>query len=128
MTMCICRWGRCRWRPFLPEKAINVLCSPPNLMSACLQDAIDKGRFRDMADNGAPQMDRILETGLEVARGMAYLHQHDIVHGDLVRPCLSASRLMCMMWAALHAVGCSDCSRNCQQGRGEHTTWCMWTR
>ena len=64
-------------------------------MSACLQDAIDKGRFRDMADNGAPQMDQILETGLEVARGMAYLHQHDIVHGDLVRPCLADSRLTC---------------------------------
>eukprot|EP00891_Asterochloris_glomerata_P000113 jgi/Astpho2/113/fgenesh1_pg.00004_%23_24_t len=48
-----------------------------------LQDAIDKGRFRNMADNGAPQMAQILETGLEVAHGMAYLHQHDIVHGDL---------------------------------------------
>ena len=77
------------------QKNMNVLRLPSNLMSACLQDAIDKGRFWNMADNGAPQMVRILETALEVARGMAYLHQHDIVHGDLVRPCLADSSLMC---------------------------------
>ena len=63
-------------------------------MPACLQDAIDKGSFRNSADNGAPQMPQILETGLEVACGMAYLHQHDIVHGDLVRHCLV---LMCRL-------------------------------
>ena len=99
--------GRCRWRPSIcqeTKKPQTFFVPPPNLMSACFQEAIDRGRFRDMADNGAPQMDRILETGLEVAHGMAYLHQHDIVHGDLVRPCPGDSRLMCRI---LVSAACS---------------------
>lgn len=109
MTMSVCRWAAAGGAKtinvlcFLPQRR-KVVCLPPNLVSVYLQDAIDKGRFRNMADNGAPQMAQILETGLEVAHGMAYLHQHDIVHGDLVRPCPVDSSLMCRI---LVSTACS---------------------
>ncbi|GFR49160.1 hypothetical protein Agub_g11180 [Astrephomene gubernaculifera] len=49
-----------------------------------LQDAIDRGWLREgrAADNG-PDYCAVLATAGEVAGALAYLHAHDVVHGDL---------------------------------------------
>ncbi|KAK9814720.1 hypothetical protein WJX72_010481 [[Myrmecia] bisecta] len=50
-----------------------------------LQDAVDRGWFRKRRSilDGPPDMAAILATAQEVAAAMIYLHQRDILHGDL---------------------------------------------
>lgn len=49
-----------------------------------LSNALKEGRFREGGElEGRPMMCAVLETALEVARGMQYLHSHDVLHGDL---------------------------------------------
>ncbi|KAG2493894.1 hypothetical protein HYH03_007831 [Edaphochlamys debaryana] len=49
-----------------------------------LQDAIDRGWLREgrSADHG-PDYPAVLATVQEIASSLAYLHSHDVVHGDL---------------------------------------------
>jgi serine/threonine protein kinase len=55
----------------------------------CLQDAIDRGWLRTERDclHSKPHMLSVVATALEVASAMAYLHAHDILHGDLTGVC-----------------------------------------
>eukprot|EP00891_Asterochloris_glomerata_P008248 jgi/Astpho2/8248/e_gw1.00122.114.1_t len=50
-----------------------------------LVDAVVKGWFRTSRDptKGGPDYRAIAMTALEVASAMAFLHSHDIIHGDL---------------------------------------------
>ena len=50
-----------------------------------LQDANDRGWFRTEPSRtkGKPDMSIILPTALELADGLGYLHEQDILHGDL---------------------------------------------
>ena len=53
-------------------------------VAACLQEAVDRGIFRQgMSPMAAPDVPVILATAQEIASGMALLHGHGIVHGDL---------------------------------------------
>ncbi|CAL8470312.1 g9854 [Coccomyxa elongata] len=53
----------------------------------CLQEAIDKGWLREertlTSPDGVPNLATILAVAREVASGMAFLHEHGVVHGDL---------------------------------------------
>ena len=58
------------------------------LFSNCLlpfQDAVDRGWLLDEASHfsGVLGLNRLLLTGLELAKALAYLHRLDILHGDL---------------------------------------------
>ena len=46
------------------------------------QDALDKGDFKGELSN-VPRLSAIIVTAQEVAAGLAYLHKHNVVHGDL---------------------------------------------
>lgn len=50
-----------------------------------VQEAIDKGAFRQKGDShaGAPNMVNIMRTAIEIAGAMTYLHSLDILHSDL---------------------------------------------
>ncbi|KAK9825366.1 hypothetical protein WJX81_004837 [Elliptochloris bilobata] len=51
-----------------------------------LLDAVVGGQFRRPIEGGGegpPNMDMILVTAQEIASGMAFLHSHGIIHGDL---------------------------------------------
>ena len=49
-----------------------------------VQEAVDRGLFRERrAADALPNMGAILATAQEIASGMAFLHEHSIVHGDL---------------------------------------------
>lgn len=53
-------------------------------VAACLQEAVDRGIFRQsVSPTAAPNVPVILATAQEIASGMAFLHGHGIVHGDL---------------------------------------------
>lgn len=49
------------------------------------QDAVDRGWLLDEASHfsGVLGLNRLLLTGLELAKALAYLHRLDILHGDL---------------------------------------------
>jgi len=52
--------------------------------AACMQEAVDKGMFRQRKSPTAPpDMPVVLATAREIASGMAFLHGHGIIHGDL---------------------------------------------
>ena len=53
--------------------------------AGCVSDAVVKGWFRTSRDplSGGPDLRAVLTTAAEIASGMAYLHAHDVVHGDL---------------------------------------------
>ena len=58
------------------------------LFSNCLlpfQDAVDRGWLLDEASHfsGVLGLNRLLLTGLELAKALTYLHRLDILHGDL---------------------------------------------
>ncbi|KAL4517447.1 hypothetical protein Ndes2437B_g06678 [Nannochloris sp. 'desiccata'] len=59
---------------------IQELCNKGSLAIA-----IKEGSLRIIQGNveSAPDMHAVLETAADVARGMAYLHSHDVIHGDL---------------------------------------------
>ncbi|KAL3145632.1 hypothetical protein ABBQ32_003175 [Trebouxia sp. C0010 RCD-2024] len=49
-----------------------------------LQDAIERGWFRkNMSLSGEPDMLAIITTAQEVVSALAYLHERDIIHGDV---------------------------------------------
>lgn len=49
-----------------------------------LSNALKEGKLKEGGElEGRPVMCAVLETALEVARGMQYLHSHDVLHGDL---------------------------------------------
>ena len=50
-----------------------------------LADGIDRGLFRREPSNvtGAPDFARIMAAAADVAAGLAYLHQHNVLHGDV---------------------------------------------
>jgi len=49
-----------------------------------MQEAVDRGIFRQRRSPTAlPDVPVILATAQEVASGMAFLHEHGIIHGDL---------------------------------------------
>lgn len=52
--------------------------------SGSLSQAIDAGFFIDQ-DTGARKLDHILEIGSDIARGVAYIHERQVVHGGEVR-------------------------------------------
>ena len=57
--------------------------------SCCaMQEAIDKGWFRKereltLPGSGIPDIRQILATALDIAEGVAFLHERGVVHGDL---------------------------------------------
>ena len=60
---------------------------PSNAASRCprnlLQDAIDRGTFSATGVLGQPDMKIIVKSATELARGISYLHQSNIIHSDL---------------------------------------------
>ena len=53
-------------------------------VAICVQEAVDRGVFRvEMLPTAPPNVPIILATAQEIASGMALLHEHGIVHGDL---------------------------------------------
>ena len=48
-----------------------------------LRQAIESRSFLNPA-TGSPQLEWVLQMAREVAAGMVYLHEHNIIHGDLV--------------------------------------------
>ena len=65
----------------------------------CAQEGIDKGWLREerslTSADGVPCMATILAVALEIASGMAFLHERDVVHGDLTGgPSLLLPRFM----------------------------------
>ena len=50
-----------------------------------LADGIDRGLFRREPSNvtGAPDFARIMAAAADVASGLAYLHKHSVLHGDV---------------------------------------------
>ncbi|CAL5218358.1 g20 [Coccomyxa viridis] len=49
-----------------------------------VQEAVDRGVFKlQMSPSAPPDVPVILTTATEIASGMAFLHEHGIVHGDL---------------------------------------------
>ena len=48
------------------------------------QDAIARGEFcKGNRLAGGPNMPRIVQTAIQIANGMAFLHDRGVVHGDL---------------------------------------------
>ena len=58
---------------------VQELCDKGSLSNALKEGTLREGGVLQ----GKPIMSAILETALEVARGMQYLHSHDVLHGDL---------------------------------------------
>ena len=52
-------------------------------MAAALQEAVERGELARMRYNPAsgPSLMDVLELAVDVASGVAYLHEHGIVHG-----------------------------------------------
>jgi serine/threonine protein kinase len=50
-----------------------------------LQSAIDGGHFQDDGScfTGQPDVQRVLQCAVQIARGVRHLHDHDIIHADL---------------------------------------------
>lgn len=49
-----------------------------------LQDAIERGWFRkNRSLSGEPDMLAIITTAQEVVSALAYMHERDIIHGDM---------------------------------------------
>ena len=49
-----------------------------------MQEAVDKGMFRQRrSPTASPDMPVVLATARQIASGMAFLHGHGIIHGDL---------------------------------------------
>ena len=53
-------------------------------MLLAVQDAIERGWFRkNMSLSGEPDMLAIITTAQEVVSALAYMHEQDIIHGDV---------------------------------------------
>lgn len=65
--------------------ALRSSLLPFSVASCSFQDAVDRGWLLDEASHfsGVLGLTRLLLTGLELAKAMAYLHRLDILHGDL---------------------------------------------
>ncbi|KAL4423942.1 hypothetical protein ABPG75_001243 [Micractinium tetrahymenae] len=69
------RSGRVREQVWI----VTELCN-----SGSLLNGIDRGLpHRNAASGGGPHLPHILAVASEIAGAMAYLHSHDIIHGDL---------------------------------------------
>ena len=44
---------------------------------------ITKGWFRNLEDPSQPDLDAVILTALDIARGLCCLHENNIIHGDL---------------------------------------------
>ena len=58
-----------------------------------MQDAIDRGAFHETAqalEQPVPKMAVIVGTARDIASAMAFLHSHNILHGDL-----TAGNILC---------------------------------
>ena len=64
---------------------LRLLPCPPTAALCPVQDAVDRGWLLDEASHfsGVLGLNRLLLTGLELAKALAYLHRLDILHGDL---------------------------------------------
>lgn len=75
--------------PESPERFASVRCLNHMLRAAtlmvCVQEAIDRGWLRTerSALQGGPCLPAVVATATEVAYALAYLHSHNVVHGDL---------------------------------------------
>lgn len=82
--------------PLMDIWIIQELCDEGNLGSALRQ-----GRFMARANAGPPLMHALLLRALDVARGLRYLHEQKVCHGDLkshnVLLCYAAHDPFCCM-------------------------------
>ena len=85
------------WPP--PEAALLIRIRAHNA-----QEAIDKGWFHAertlVGGSGAPNLATILATAAEVAEGMRFLHERNVLHGDLT----GGARLQLLAWLSLCSV------------------------
>jgi hypothetical protein len=59
---------------------VQELCNKGSLAIAIKEGAL---RIQQGDVESGPDMHAVLETAVDVARGMAYLHSHDVLHGDV---------------------------------------------
>lgn len=58
---------------------VQQLCDKGSLSAALQGGLLRQGKIQ----GGPPDMRAVIETALDIAQGMVYLHKHDVVHGDL---------------------------------------------
>lgn len=65
------------------KNMVNI--KPFTFVSILLQRAVDRGWFRKVRSvtEGGPDMAAVLSTAAEIAGALRYLHEQNILHGDL---------------------------------------------
>lgn len=48
-----------------------------------LSKAIDNGEFIDSTNSKNPKMTEIMQSAKDIANALKYLHENDIIHGDI---------------------------------------------